>query len=304
MPAEFTFDTPKVALAVRTLLVAGFEIQNSRRQPRHIEILCVAKPVLSAPVNYLIAITQDDGFPPTTADEIRRIAADEGRSLIFVASEPSTDVLGWSDFLDALGGAVPSWRALGPLFNDNLLRASKNILPNGCEGEAWRVFEDLVADGLEFCFGRKVRHLGARKRGQRVSDLVTQIPDGSVIVVDAKAAGDAFDCTIANLRPLVEYTHLQKLRQRGQNEVYASLIFASAFHQSAAALSEISLQFHAEAGVPAAFMTAETLGEIVRRLTAIAAKRNALHWRRIMPGGLVDIRAFERELSSIDAQRC
>jgi hypothetical protein len=73
-------------------------------------------------------------------------------------------------------------------------------------GEAWRFFEDLVADGFDLVFGRKERRMGARRRGQRVGDMITQIPDGAVLVVDPKATAGAFSAAISELRPLIEYT--------------------------------------------------------------------------------------------------
>jgi hypothetical protein len=212
--AGFAYDNPNVALAARTLLLAGYAIENSRRQPTHIEILCHKTSVLASDVRYLIAITEADSFTEPTVQELRRIANREGRSLVLVGSTATELQLGWADFLDALGGAVATWRALASEYESNLLTTSNNKLPDGVSGEAWRLFEDLVADGFELVFGRKVRRMGARKRGQRVSDMITQIPDGAVLVVDAKATAGAFSASISELRPLIEYTRMQRLRQQ------------------------------------------------------------------------------------------
>jgi hypothetical protein len=299
----FVYETPNVALAARTLLLAGYAIENSRRQPTHIEILCHTTSVLASDVRYLVAITEADSFSEHTVQELRRIAEREGRSLVLVGATATELQLGWADFMDALGGAVPSWRALAPEYENNLLTTASNRLPVGVTGEAWRLFEDLVADGFELVFGRKVRRMGARKRGQRVSDMITQIPDGAVLVVDAKATAGAFSAAISELRPLVEYTRMQRLRQRGHNEVFAAVLVAPAFVQDASGLSGVSKQFLAETGVPAAFLRATLLGQMVMSFSQRPDLRVAIHWRSLFSGGLIETRDFQSELSRADAER-
>jgi len=300
---SFVYENPNVAVAARTLLLAGYAIENSRRQPTHIEILCHKTSVLASDVRYLVAITEADAFTEHTVQELRRISGREGRSLVLVGATATELQLGWADFLDALGGAVPSWRALAPEYENNLLTAGSNRLPGGVTGEAWRLFEDLVADGFEFVFGRKVRRMGARKRGQRVSDMITQIPDGAVLVVDAKATAGAFSASISDLRPLIEYTRMQRHRQRGHNEVFAAVLIAPAFEQEANVLSGISKQFLAETGVPVAFLQAALLGQMVTSLSQRPDLRIAVHWRPLFAGGLIAARDFQSELTRADTER-
>lgn len=303
MATSLTFDKPIVAIASRTLLLAGYEIEGGLRQPTHIEISCHKTSVLRARINYLVAITEGDEFGNSVVGQLRDLAARQGRALVLVATQGGAEQLGWSDFLEALGGAVPTWRALTPDCRDNMETAARNKLPAGFEGEAWRLFEDLVADGLEFVFGRKVRRLGARKRGQRLSDMITQIPDGAILVIDAKATGSAFNATVSELRPLIEYTKAQQRRQSGHNEVFAALIVAPEFDQNATLLAGTSREFLAEAAVPAAFVTASTLSEIVASLAAQPSARNAIHWRRLLAGGLLAFKEFAVELERVNAER-
>lgn len=303
MTASLTFESPNVPLASRTLLLAGYSIEGSRREPTHIEILCHKTSVLASDVRYLVAITEAESFTEHGLRELRRIAEREGRSLVLVGAIATEWQLGWTDFLDALGGAVPSWRALAPEFESNLLTTGNNSLPAGMTGEAWRLFEDLAADGFEFVFGRKVRRMGARKRGQRVSDMITQIPDGAVLVVDAKATAKAFNASISELRPLIEYSRMQLLRQRGRNEVFASVLVAPAFEQDAAGLSAISKQFVTETRVPIAFLPAAALGQMVRSLSRRPDLRVAVHWRSLFSGGLIEPRDFQSELTRADTER-
>ena len=168
-------------------------------------------------VPLLIVLTDEDQLPPDIWPQVHLAARRSNRTLVAIANLPGTDQLGWVDFLESFGGAVPSWRALDDSYLNKLEIAAKNANPEGFDGEAWRLFESLVADGLEFCFGRLVRRLGAAKRGQRVSDMIAQIPDGSVLVLDAKATSTSFNAAISELRALAEYTESERIRQRDRS---------------------------------------------------------------------------------------
>jgi hypothetical protein len=145
--------------------------------------------------------------------------------------------------------------------------------------------------------------MGARKRGQRVSDMITQIPDGAVLVVDAKATAGAFSASISELRPLIEYARMQRLRQRGHNEVFAAVLVAPAFEQDASGLNGLSKQFLAETGVPVAFLPATLLGQMVTFLSQRPDLRTAVHWRSLFSGGLIDVRDFQSELRRAGTER-
>ena len=209
--------TAQTNIAVRTLLAAGYTIVSTHRQPRHIEIRCERKDILGAIISYLIAITDVEELTTDEIEDVKR-SAQALRSVLVVVSGISTDdSVSWDDFTEALGGAVPSWQALSPEYEDALIVAAKNERPAGETGEAWLIFEDLVGYGLEYVFGRRVRRLGGRKRGRTVSDMQAHTPQAQIEVVDAKAAGgDGFDVTWPALRALVEYVERQKVRQQGR----------------------------------------------------------------------------------------
>lgn len=190
-------------------------LRNFRRAQatRHIEFSCERVSRLGPSVQFLIAITDQSEFSDEAANDIAHAAANQNRLVVLVSNSGRTGQLCWTEFLDVMGGAVPSWRTLTDEYREHLLTASKNVLPPGLTGEAWWIFESLVANGLEFCFARRVNRMGGQKRGKRVSDMVAPLPDFSVIVVDAKASGSGFDVGAGSLRALVEYVEKQKQRQ-------------------------------------------------------------------------------------------
>jgi hypothetical protein len=134
--------------------------------------------------------------------------------------------------------------------------------------------------------------------------MQAQTPQEKVFVIDAKAAGgEGFDVTWPGLRPLVEYVKRQRLRQRGHFDVAGALVLSSKFQQPDARLQELSDQFIGEAGVPASFMEAKVLSEVVNAVRTRPDLRNAVGWSSILTGGRVKLAAFKRELAATDAER-
>lgn len=300
---SFSFE-PATRVLSRTLIAAGFSITSGRRQPRQIEVECERTDVLGATVRYLISLTDADQPPADEVEHIHEAARQDGRVLVMIARFGGDSWLGWNDFLDALGGAVPTWRALGADYRGILSATSKNQLPEGVSAEAWRLFEHAVADGFEFVLGRRVRRMGGVKPGQRVSDMITQTPDERVLVIDAKASGEPYGVTMADLRPLIEYVQVQKRRQQGHAQVGAAVLVANAFQQDEDRLKDRSNEFLSETGVPLACLQVAVLLEMVEHLSNRPQLRNSIRWARLFcKCGLVLAREFQEEAASAEEQR-
>ena len=293
---------PNLQTTIRTLLLSGFGIENNERQPTHTEIYCCA-PILGTMVPLMIVLSDEDELPVEIWPQVRLAAERSNRTLVVIANSANGDQLGWNDFLESLGGGVPSWRALDDSYLSKLEVAGSNAKPDGFEGEAWRLFEALVADGLEFCFGRHVRRLGAAKRGQKVSDMIGLVPEGSVLVVDAKATSTSFNAAISELRALAEYTEAQRTRQRGFAEVFGAVIISKAFDQDESALMHVSREFTAQSGVPVAFLEVASLAHFVKCLKHQPNLRQGIKWRFLFAGGLLTKAMFDRELQALKGER-
>jgi hypothetical protein len=251
----------------------------------------------------LLAATDEDGFTDAEIEALEYAAKRERRAIVLVGRDSTDRQLSWTEFLDALGGAVPAWRALTDFFPTWLLEASLNRLPPGQVGEAWRLFEDLVADGLGFVLGRKVLQLGARKRGKAVSDMIAQVPTEELLVVDAKAASGGFDVSRDSLRPLVEYTKRQIVRQRGHHRVLAALVISSSFRQDDDGLNGLARWFLGDVRVPLSFAEARLLVTIVDRLKQRPVLRSALRWDQLLTGGRIDERLVVEEIAGAGEER-
>ncbi len=303
MELHKTIPKESIAVATRTLLAAGFNITGSETHPVHTEIYCERTSTLGALIRYTIAFTRQAEFTQGQVSDIDRIARADGRASVFVGPYTGKLQIGWEVFLSTLGGAIPSWQALGPSYGNQLNICSLNQLPIELNGEPWQLFEDLVADGLEFCLGRRVRRFGGKKRGMAVSDMVAQLPDLCLEVVDAKAAKDGFDAQWQNLRPLVEYTNHQKGRQAGQNEVFGSIVVSSSFQQGLETLQDLSKRFYSETSVNLGFLTATTLLEMVTALKKQIDIRSSIQWRLIFAGGLITPNSIEKEITKAINER-
>lgn len=295
---------PQIQTATRTLIVAGYSIEGSNRQLRHIEILCKRTDILGASIPYLIAVTDFDELSDAEIDDICHSAENQNRIPVIVTPIPNEKTISWEDFTEAFGGAVPSWQALSPEYDQALVTAAKNQLPAGeTKGEAWLIFEDLVGFGLEFIFGRRVRRLGGRLRGRPVSDMQAQMPTGEVLVVDTKASANGFDVTWSELRPLVEYVRHQRVRQRGQVELFGALMSSSNFKQNDDRLSELSSRFFAEVRVPLSFIDADVLTATVNLFQEKPDVRNGIHWNQIFKGGRICLSIIRDEMHAVDNER-
>jgi hypothetical protein len=128
---------PNVAIAVRTLLVGGYDLDSGgERQPAHIEIRCQKPSVFGVQVQFLIAITEALEFSPEQMHDIEGLAIRENRKPVFVGRNSTDAQLGWQEFLLILGGEVPSWRAVAATYSSALSTASTNNRPAGTSGEA------------------------------------------------------------------------------------------------------------------------------------------------------------------------
>lgn len=295
---------PDTAIATRTLIAAGFTVIGAERHGTHIEIDCSHTDFLGFTVQYRVAIFDADEPPSAEVSIIHHSSQKDNRVPIVVAASSGEGWLLWVDFLDSLGGAVPSWRALDSSFGNTLLTLAKNQSSEAEQGEAWLDFEEATADAFEFMLGHRVSRLGGRRRGKKVSDLLAQMPDGRILVVDTKAYRDPFDASSGSLRPLQEYTARQVTRQRGTNDVAGAILVANEFKQDETGLARIAGDFQAQSRVPITFVCAGTLVQLVESVARNVTLRSAIRWPALLSrGGFLVRSTVDSEVSDARAER-
>lgn len=195
------------------------------------EIRCERRDQLGTIVKYAIALTSLDSPPGTELEALKVEAARENRIVVAIARMPGPTWLEWDDFLQSLGGAIPSLRPVEESYAEVLRTASRNEPVPGIDAQAWSVFEAAVADGLEFILGLRVRRLGGVRRGRRVSDMLAQTPDGRILVVDAKASSTPYEMSAETERQLGDYVIQARKYQQGGIPVGSAVIVAREFAQ-------------------------------------------------------------------------
>jgi len=296
-------ETERVADVVRTIVVGGFLVERVVQQPLHIEVDAHRFDVFGRRIPYMFVVS-NKALSPGALEGLARIAGNAKRVLICTSKTRSSTEIGWKDFCDSLGGAVPSWRALSSDFRNILTTTAANKRLPGLKGEAWLIFEESICDGLEYLLGLRVGRYGGRARGKKVSDLIATLPEQKLLIVDAKATRGSFDASGGGLRALAEYVGVQKARQTGGMPLVGALIVSRAFKQSEIALAKIASQFQADTQVPVTFCTARVLADIVGRLSKDPGSRIAVRWTRVFcGGGLITWRVALKEIEAAITQR-
>ena len=301
--AKGTSEAERVADVIRTIVVGGFLVERVIQQPLHIEVDAHRFDMFGRRIPYMFVVS-DKALSPRALEGLKRIAGNAKRVLVCTSKTKSSTEIAWKDFCNALGGAVPSWRALNSDFRNILMTTSANKKLPELKGEAWLIFEETICDGLEYLLGLRVGRYGGRTRGKKVSDLIATLPEQKLLIVDAKATKGSFDASGGGLRALVEYVGVQKARQTGDMPLVGALVVSRAFKQGEIALAKIASQFQADTQVPVTFCTAHVLADIVDRLSKDPGSRIAVRWTRVFcGGGLITSRVALNEIEAAITQR-
>ena len=284
---------------VRCLVVNGYNIILTHRQPTHVELSCEWTDQFGCISRYLFIICDESTPSDQQLIHLNKIAKEQGQNAV-VVSDKFHSSLSPVEFFEILGGTVPSWRALGPTYESVLLESSCNKKIKGNDNQPWKIFEDAIADGLEFVFGKRVQRLGGNKSGKRVSDMLAQLPDKTVIIIDAKASKKPFDASWKNLRALAEYTKHQVKKSKGIVQLGASFIVSSSFKQDNQRLFKIGNDFIAQTSIPLLFIVAEDLAHIIISLSKTPSLRNKIDWHNLVcRTGIFDKKSFDEEIQSL-----
>jgi hypothetical protein len=276
---ESTID-PTVGTFARTLTLSGYVITEFSRHEDHVLCRCSRIDTFGVPVRYLFALTDGTSYTKEIRDHIEHVGEHERRVTVLIARMEGDGICSWPDFVDALGGAVPTWRAVTDSYAADLNVLATNQLPAGYEGEAWFLFEEAVADGLEFLLGRRVTRLGGKQRGKDLPDSVALTHDRAIIVVDSKASSQPFSVNVTSLRPLQDYVQNQKLREQGAPQA-AGVLVAKSFKQDTSEVISEGNRFLSDAGVPLSLLTVETLLQMIGLARVNPTLRNGVSWKKV-----------------------
>lgn len=293
-------DRPDIATFGRTLTVAGYQITDFDRRENYAYCHCDWLDPFGLTVRYLIALTDAQRFDPAERESLTREAQADNRTPLLIAGEPDTSVVAWRDFVQVLGGAVPSWRALTDSFASEIQVLAANQLPPGSSGQAWFLFEEAVCGGLEFLFGRRVRRLGGSFRGRDLPDAIAQSSDGAIVIVDAKASTSPFEVDLTTIRALRDYVERQGVAQRNGMGPASALLVAADYKQGDTTLMDSCNRFLSDTRIPLALLRVTSLLAMIDLTRDVALLRNRIQWRRIFcRNGVIDETLLKTEIESV-----
>src|SRR5260370_82281 len=134
--------------------------------------------------------------------------------------------------------------------------------------------------------------------------MIAPLPDFSVVVVDAKAAGSGFDVNAGSLRALEEYVIKQKQRQQNGGDVIAAPAVSSRVCEAERGLAAAAKEFLGQPRTPLCCMTAGDLWQIVRAFRDKPDFRNCVRWKILFAGGSIQVQQIESEIRAVIQESC
>ena len=295
---------PNLQVAVRTLTIGGFALEKANRFPGYALIFMYRYDEFGVKQQYCFAIFEDP--PEAVQIQAAEIAAKHNKAEIVIIG--STQVrekpnVMWNRFLNLFGGPVYSYSPLETEFGDCLRQLGFNTLPAVLEGKPDDLFELYVHKALEFIFGCKVHRYGQERRFEAR-------PDGVIIqdrmfsaLFDAKAYSNGYDVTLDSIRQFSSYVTEFRSRYSQYFELNAFIVISGSFPHSKKTLEGRSRQFLSETSIPLAFLTAESVVQIIGLLSNFPSARRSINWRKIFVNPVVGPELVQAELQLINKDK-
>lgn len=295
---------PNLQVAIRTLTIGGFSLEKANRFPGYALIYMYRYDEFGVKQQYCFALFENE--PEAEQIQAAEIAAKHNKAeLVIIGSTPASEkpnVL-WNRFLNLFGGPVYSYSPLESEFGDYLRQLSFNKLPTGLEGKPDDLFELYAHKALEFIFGCKVHRYGQERRFEAR-------PDGVIIqdrifsaLYDAKAYSNGYDVTLDSIRQFSSYVTEFRSRYSQYFELNAFIVISGSFPHSKETLEGRSRQFLSETSIPLAFLTAESVVQIIDLLSNFPSARRSINWRKIFVYPVVGPELVQAELQLLNKDK-
>lgn len=301
MTVDLSNQVPKI---VRTLLASGFVLDTVIPQPQYVVFKARRTDEFGVSWSYLIAFSGNAVLSPADVNMLERIARYDKASLIVVGSTQKTPtgtpVIAPDAFIARLGGKVPSYLPLEPEYTEQLSLLGHNSLPTGLVGKPDDLFEMYVQAGLEFLLQDRVIRYGQERRFKVVPDGLVLGRNSLLLLYDCKAYSGGYPIKRESLRQFADYAlNFHHRYEHYIGRLHAFVVISGHF-KSVNSLGERSAELFGLCQVPLVCLEAQTLGEMVSLLAARPVFRQAVNWRRVFSGEMVDIKAFKEQLEAIE----
>ena len=300
MDAELA--TPSLAVAVRTLMVGGFILEDVQRNPGYLILQTSRTDEFGASHNYCFAVSENDQFIPEQIQAAKIVSDYKRAHLILIGkSECDFPTIVWDRFINLFGGPVFSTSPLEPEFAQQLSELAFNRLPDGLSGRADDLFEDYTNVSLEFILGTKVVRYGQDRRFEARPDGIVLPYCGFSALYDAKAYSDGYEVTQDSIRQFKSY--VEDFSQRYDaylSRLNAFIVVSGSFPHRERTLEGRSRELFSECGVPLVFLNVRELIEIIDLLSEFPYARRSINWPKIFAEPITKASLVSQELETIN----
>ncbi len=297
-------NSPDIQVAVRTLTVGGFILENANRFPSYALIYMHRYDEFGGRQQYCFALFESK--PVSEQIQAAEIAAHHNKAELVVISPAivnNTPNIEWNHFLNLFGGPIYSYSPLEPEFGDHLKQLSINKLPAGVVGKPDDLFELYIHRALEFIFGCKVNRYGQERRFEARPDGVILQDRMFSALYDTKAYSNGYDVSLDSIRQFSSYVTEFKNRYSQYFELHSFIVISGYFAHTKEILESKSRQLLAEVNVPLVFLTAESVVQIIALLSDFPSARRSINWRKIFVNPVFTSNLVEAELGVIDKDK-
>lgn len=297
-------NSPNIQVAIRTLTVGGFILENFKRSPGYALFFMSRHDVFGIKQKYCFALFENK--PGSTQIQTATIAASHNKAeLVIISPVVIKEIpnIEWKRFLNLFGGPVNSYTPLESDFAEHLMKLAFNKLPAGLTGKPDDLFELYIQRAFEFIFGCKVHRYGQERRFEAR-------PDGIIIqdktfssIYDTKAYSNGFEITLDSIRQFSSYTSDFRSRYNHFFDLHSFIVVSGKFPHTKRTLENKSRQFLSEANIPLAFITAETIISIIDLLADFPSARRSINWRKIFVNPIIVPDLVQSELKLISKDK-
>lgn len=294
---------PDIAVAIDTLTSAGFLLEGATRNPGYILFHSSRHDEFGSTQRYCFLVAE--ALLSEEAIAGAQIAANHnGETLVAIGNGDVTQIhIEWERFLNLFGGPILSFTPLDPEFLDDLSLLGHNQLPKHLSGRADDLFEIFVHSALEFVLGGRVVRYGQARRFEACPDGLAIPGSHFIALYDAKAYADGYEVTADTIRQFDSYIRQFNARYSAWYKLNSFVLVSGEFQHRDATLESRSRELLAKSGVPLAFLTTRTLGEIVTLLRKSPLLRRSIDWVHVFTFPLVDSNEVRRQIDAIAHDR-
>lgn len=280
---------PNIAIAVRTLLTGGFDLENAHRNPGYMLFNAYTYDEFGALLRYSFVLAEE--ILTEAQINAAKTAADFYNSNLVVIGHTNADVtqIEWNTFINLFGGPIFSTSPLEEDFAQQLVTLSYNQLPNGLHGQADDLFEKYVHVALEFILGGRVVRYGRKRAFEaRPDGIALPNPDFSALY-DAKSYSNGYEMTLDSIRQFKSY--VEDFNRRYTNlipRLKTFLVISGDFPHTDNTLRSRSTQFLSQCGIPLSFIRSESLVQIIRIASEFPQARKSIDWARVFVEPIVN----------------